>query len=86
MENKTRITNGSGMPDRAGPEDIDKSVRQMEFLDSVARVGILAFEPKRIISGMMARISKDQDIEEMTIGEILALRLDTINEMEDILS
>ena len=60
--------------------------KRQELLDITARIGLIPRYPERVTRGIASRIADHQDIEEMTIGEILALRLETINGMEDLLS
>ena len=48
-------------------------------------IGLIADMPHWITAGMTARIG-GRDVENMTIGELLSIRMDTVNFIEDIMS
>ena len=52
-----------------------------ELLDLVGIIGTIANMPKEIATGIAAKIDPEQDMTEMTIGELLAIRSDTLNEL-----
>lgn len=52
-----------------------------ELLDLACIIGTIANMPKEIATGIASKIDPEQDINEMTIGELLSIRSDTLNEL-----
>ncbi len=53
----------------------------LELLGIVRTIGSIVAMPYEITTGIAAHISPEQDIKEMTIGELLEIRLDILNQI-----
>ncbi|MBU0969189.1 MAG: hypothetical protein KKC20_01015 [Proteobacteria bacterium] len=52
-----------------------------QLISLIKQIGSIANLPHEIITGIATKIDPEQDMTEMTIGELLSIRSDTLNEL-----